>query len=137
AFLAPDAIPEELVTGGAAELTTGLQSLATDPLLLDAAIKSLYLYSFIQRDAEQKFLRMHRLVQVVLKDAMNEASQREWAERAVRAVSRTFPEVEFATWDLCRRLLTHAQSCADLITQWDMEFPESSSLLGKAGYFLR
>jgi tetratricopeptide (TPR) repeat protein len=137
AFLAPDAIPEELVTEGAAELTTGLQSLATDPLLLDAAIKALYLYSLIQRDAEQKLLRMHRLVQAVLKDAMNEASQREWAERAVRTVNRTFPEVEFATWDRCRCLLTHAQACADLITQWDMEFPEASSLLGKAGYLQR
>ena len=137
AFLAPDAIPEEIIIDGAAELTTQLQSVASDPFLLDAAIKELFLYSLIQRDAEQKLLSIHRLVQAVLKDAMNEVSQREWAERAVRAVNLAFPEVEFGTWDRCRRMLSHAQICADLITQWDIELPEASSLLGEAGYFLR
>jgi hypothetical protein len=136
-FLAPDAIPEELVTEGVAELTTELQPLATDPFLLDAAIKELFRYSLIERDAERKLLSMHRLVQAVLKDAMSEETQREWAERVVRAVNRTFPEVEFETWDRCRRLLTHAQACADLITQWGMELPGASSLLSKAGYFLQ
>ncbi len=136
AFLAPDAIPEEIITEGAAELTSELQAVATDPYLLDTAIKELFRYSLIQRDAEQKLLRMHRLVQAVLKDAMPEEAQHEWAERTVRAVNHTFPEVEFETWDLCRRLLTHAQACADLIVQWDIEVPEASSLLGKAGKFL-
>ena len=103
AFLAPDAIPEEIITEGATDLTLELQSLATDPYLLDAAIKELFRYSLIQRDAEQKLLSLHRLVQVVLKDAMNEEVQRAWAERAVRAVNRAFPAVEFETWDRCRR----------------------------------
>src|SRR6266568_9028453 len=133
AFLAPDAIPEEIVTEGAADLTPVLQSLASDPFLLDAAIKELLRYSLIKRDAEQKLLGLHRLVQVVLKDAMSEEVQREWAERAVRAVNRTFPEGEFENWDQCRRMLTHAQTCEDLITQWHMELPEASNLLGKAG----
>ena len=137
AFLAPDAIPEEIIVEGAAELTTELQSLATDPFLLDAAIKELFLYSLIQRDAERKLLHLHRLVQAVLKDAMDEESQHEWAVRTVRAVSRTFPAVEFETWDQCRRLLTHAQTCADLIVQWDVELPEAARLLVSAGYFLR
>ncbi len=133
AFLAPDAIPEEIVIEGAADLTLELQSLATDQFLLDAAIKELFRYSLIQRDAEQKLLSLHRLVQAVLKDAMDEEVQRTWAERAVRAVNRTFPADEFASWDRRRRLLTHAQSCADLITQWDIEFPVASRLLGEAG----
>ena len=137
AFLAPDAIPEELVTFGAAELTLELQSLATDPYLLDAAVKELFRYSLIQRDAGQNLLSAHRLVQAVLKDTMNEEMQREWAERAVRTVNRAFPAVEFESWDQCRRMLTHAQTCADLITQWHMELPEASSLLGKAGSFLQ
>src|SRR6266566_2799918 len=114
AFLAPDAIPEEIVIEGAADLTLELQSLATDQFLLDAAIKELFRYSLIQRDAEQKLLSLHRLVQAVLKDAMDEEVQLTWAERAVRAVNRTFPADEFASWDRRRRLLTHAQSCADL-----------------------
>jgi hypothetical protein len=136
AFLAPDAIPEEIITEGTTELTPVLQSLASDPILLDAAIKALFRYSLIQRDADEKLLSVHRLVQVALKDAMNEEVERAWAERAVRAVNRTFPAVEFETWDRCRRILTHAQACADLISQWDMELPEAASLLYKIGSFL-
>jgi tetratricopeptide (TPR) repeat protein len=136
AFLAPDAIPEEIVTEGAADLTPVLQSLASDPFLLDAAIKALLRYSLIKRDAEQKLLSLHRLVQVVLKDAMNEEVRHEWAERTVRAVNRTFPAVEFEAWDRCRRMLTHAQACADLIAQWNIELPEAASLLYKTGSFL-
>src|SRR5207245_4244989 len=60
AFLAPDAIPEEIVTEGAVELPLELQSLASDPFLLDAAVKELFRYSLIQRDAEQKLLGLHR-----------------------------------------------------------------------------
>ena len=34
-------------------------------------------------------------------------------------------------------LLTHAQACAELISQWNMELPEAASLLYKTGSFLR
>jgi len=137
AFLAPDAIPEEeIVIEGAADLTPMLKSLASDPFLLDAAIKELLRYSLIKRNAEEKLLSLHRLVQTVLKDAMVEEVQHAWAERAVRAVNRAFPAVEFENWDQCRRMLTHAQACADLISQWNIKLPEAASLLYRTGSFL-
>src|SRR5439155_9676117 len=44
-FLAPDAIPEELLTSGAPHLGEQLAPVAADPLLLTAAIESLRAYS--------------------------------------------------------------------------------------------
>ena len=137
AFLAPDAIPEELILEGAADLTSNLQHLATDPFALDTAIKELLLYSLIRRDAERKLLSVHRLVQVVLNDAMDENTKRRWAEQTICAVNRAFPRVEFTVWEQCRRCLPHAQSCVELINHWNIELPEATSLLGKAAYFLR
>jgi tetratricopeptide (TPR) repeat protein len=137
AFLAPDAIPEELFTESAAELGSILELVASDLNMLNAAIRELLKYSLVHRDPEIQTLSIHRLVQEVLKDAMSKEVQREWAGRAVRAVSRAFPAVEFENWDQCRRMLTHAQTCEDLITQWNMELPEASSLLFKTGSFLR
>jgi tetratricopeptide (TPR) repeat protein len=136
AFLAPDAIPEELFTESAVDLGPRLELVASDLSRLNAAIRELLKYSLVQRDPETLTLSIHRLVQEVLKDQMDEGVQRAWAERAVRAVNRAFPAVEFENWDQCRRMLTHAQTCADLISQWDMKLPEGASLLYKIGSFL-
>lgn len=152
AFLHPDGIPEEILTEGAAELGPILAPVAADLLQLDAAIGVLRRFSLLRRDEDTKAggenaaleqrendtpsLTIHRLVQTVLKDVMDEATQRRWAERAVRAVSCTFPEVEFPLWNRCQRLLPQAQTCAELIKQFDFAFPEAIGLLRRATSYL-
>src|SRR5207249_3096918 len=89
------------------------------------------------RDPEAQLLMVHRLVQAVLKDSMDEQTQRQWAGRTVRAVNRAFPEVEFATWQRCHRCLPHAQACASLVEQWDLTLTEATQLLKKAGFYLQ
>src|SRR5260370_15364402 len=68
AFLDPEAIPEDIITEGAAEVGPLLQPVAVDPFQLNEAIEVLRRFSLIKRIAEMKTLSMHRLVQVVLKD---------------------------------------------------------------------
>ncbi len=87
AFLDPDAIPEAIITEGSNVLGSILASLATDPLLLNEAIQTLRRYSLIKRDPEAKVLNMHRLVQVVLKDGLDEQTKQQWAERTILAVN--------------------------------------------------
>ena len=65
----------------------------------DTIIELLLRYSLIRRNSEVKLLKIHRLVQAVLKDSMDKATQRVWAERAIRAVNRIFPDVELDTWE--------------------------------------
>ena len=139
AFLHPDAIPEEIITEGAPDLGPVLQSIASDPFNLNEAIGALLSFSFVHRDPAAKTLSIHRLVQAVLKDGdgMDESTQRMWAERTVRAVNRTFPNVEFTTWPYCQRYLPHAQVCAAYIERWNMAFPEAARLLNQAGTYLR
>src|SRR5579863_1445322 len=109
AFLHPDAIPEEVISEGAPELGQLLQTVAADPFELDEAIGILRKFSLVRRDPRTRTLTIHRLVQDVLKDGMDEETQRLWAERAVRAVNRAFPDVDFAMWQRCERCLPHAQ----------------------------
>src|SRR6266700_2397108 len=120
AFLAPDAIPEELFTESAAELGPTLEPVASDPSRLNKAIRELLKYSLVHRDPETNTLSIHRLVQEVLKDQMPEETQRLWAERAVRAVSSAFPNPEYRNWDVCRKYLLQAQVCSALIEQYDL-----------------
>ncbi|HLZ60545.1 MAG TPA: NB-ARC domain-containing protein, partial [Ktedonosporobacter sp.] len=97
-FLHPDAIPEEIITDGAAELGPVLAPVASDPLLLDRAIKDLLKYSLVRRNRDVKTLTVHRLVQAVLKDEMEKDAQQKWAEKVVRAVNRALPDFEFSKW---------------------------------------
>jgi tetratricopeptide (TPR) repeat protein len=136
AFLAPDDIPEELFTESAAELGEILEPVASDITSLNTAIRELLKYSLVQRDPGTKTLSIHRLVQEMLKDQMDEETRRLWAERTVRALSGVFPYPEYTNWDICRRYLLHAQACSTLIVEWELLFTEAANLLNHVGYYL-
>src|SRR5205823_3552740 len=63
AFLAPDAIPEELIVAGASELGPHLQELAVDETRLDPPMKILSRFSLVHRNTDKQLLFIHRLVQ--------------------------------------------------------------------------
>jgi len=136
AFLNPEAIPEEIITPGAIELGPTLDSIASDPLKVNEAIELLLRYSLIRRNPEAPSLSIHRLVQAVLKDGMDKDVQRLWAERAIRAVNRAFPDVELQTWEKCQRCLPHVQVCAMYIEGYALAFPEAARLLNEAASYL-
>jgi tetratricopeptide (TPR) repeat protein/transcriptional regulator with XRE-family HTH domain len=138
AFLAPDAIPEDLLTADEATVGEALASVMTDQFALDEACMALLDLSLIQREPEAETISVHRLVQAVQQEQLGEEEQRQWAERAVRLVSKAFPDSnEFANWGCCQQLLPHAQVCAGHIERWNFLFPEAASLLNEAGHYLR
>jgi tetratricopeptide (TPR) repeat protein len=136
AFLDPEVIPEEIITSGASELGPTLEMAANDPLQVDTIIEFLLRYSLIRRIPELKSLSIHRLVQAVLKDGMERDTQRLWAERAIRAVNRAFPDVEMQTWERCQRCLPHAQVCAISSEEYMLAFPEAARLFNEAAAYL-
>ena len=131
AFLAPDAIPFELLSRGAPELGPEVGAVlrqADDaPLVVNDLLQPLGRFSLIRIDGEVESYSIHRLVQEVLKAAMDDPTRRLWAERAVRAVNRAFPTVEYANWPLCGRLLPHALAIASWIERDGMVFQEADS----------
>jgi tetratricopeptide (TPR) repeat protein len=137
AFLAPDAIPEEIFTKGAAELGENLGLAVANPLAFANVLKAATRFSLLDRDTENKTLDIHRLVQTVVQAGMSGTERLQWAERAVRAVERAFPQVEFANWGLCQRLLSHARACGKLIDSLGFEFREAARLLNQTAYYLR
>ena len=137
AFLHPDAIPEEVLAEGAPDLNPPLREVASDPLLLDETIAKLLKYSLLHRHPERHTLSMHRLVQAVIKDSMDETQQRQWAQMAVQVVNRVFPDVElWVTSSQCQRYFSQAQVCAALIEAWDIACVEAGRLLTQLAYYL-
>jgi len=140
AFLHPDAIPEEVITEGAPELGSTLQRVAADLLELNEAFGILLRYSLLRRNRNTKLLGIHRLVQAVLKDSMDKESQRQWSWRAVHAISRIFPHVDYTKWlaivARCQRCIPHALVCAKLIEQENIRDVEAATLLQQTGSYL-
>jgi tetratricopeptide (TPR) repeat protein len=137
AFLAPDAIPEEIFTEGATEFPEALQKEAANRLKWNDAIAAAFKFSLLERDAGNKTISVHRMVQAVAKAGMTLEDRAQWAERVVKAVSAAFPDPEFANWGACDRLLAHAQVCAALIEEYNLSSHAAGRLLNQAGYYLK
>jgi tetratricopeptide (TPR) repeat protein/transcriptional regulator with XRE-family HTH domain len=137
AFLSPDAIPEQFLLDGASHLIPELQTIAGNSVVLSELIEALRAYSLIQRHATAKMLSLHRLVQEVLRDEMEESEQRRWAEGAVRVVERVFPSPrDIARWQVCEQYLPHAQQCISFISQYHLTIPEAAEVLKRIGWYL-
>src|SRR5450755_3291043 len=136
AFLAPDAIPEEIITEGAEHLGPNLAPVGADTYLLHQAVEALRAYSLLSRDPQTHTLSVHRLVQAVLKDQMNEKTQQQWAERAVSTIDAARPAVEHGTWPQWERLLAHALACCELIEHQRIHAAEATELLQRTGWYL-
>ena len=136
AFLPPDAIPEEIFTEGAAEFGPVLQEAASDSLKWNEAIGAAFRFSLLERNTAKKVLAIHRMVQAVARSCMNAEERTQWAEQVVRAVNARVPQVDFAVWEKCERLVPSAQLCAALVDKYGLSSPEAARLLNRQRYYL-
>jgi len=139
ALLQPDAIPEELFHLGAEHLGEPLAVVARDLLDWDRVVGSACSYSLLSRQSEERTLSMHRLVQAVLLDTMEDQEREHWGRRVIEALEAAFPDVlpstEYTIWQRGERLLPHALLC--LQRPGSEESRALASLGYKAAQYLR
>jgi tetratricopeptide (TPR) repeat protein len=113
AFLAPEAIPPDLFTGHPDLLYTKLGRAARDELALQNAVAVLYRYSLVDRDGAG--LRMHRLVQAVVRTRLAPQGRDAWAGLAVSLLEEAFPTQLHmpGTWPRCAQLVPHVLATAE------------------------
>jgi hypothetical protein len=136
-FLASDDLPEPLLAIHHGELPEPLSSAARDPLALADAVAALRRYSLIRVVADG--LYVHRLLQTVVRTALDAEAERSWAAGAVRLVRSGFPRRsdDVATWPECERLLPHALAAVDHGRRLDVEPEAWLFLLHHASVYLR
>ena len=138
-LLNPDAIAEELISVGAVHLGPVLGPVAADPFLLKEALQVLRTFSLVRRNPETRTLSLHRLVQVVVQEGMDERTRQAWIERAACMLLAAFPEPTFENfqqWPLCQELLPHIQVCADFVERYGLLSLDAAHLLKLAGLYL-
>ena len=138
AFVAPDDIPEELLSEGAPYWPAALQEAARDRLRFNQLLSTLLAFSLLKRFGRERTLSLHRLVQVVQRERLTLEEQRQWTQRLVLAVLAVFPShpIEIASWAACQRSLSQALVCAMLLEQHDLRLPEAAEVLTRAGVYL-
>ncbi|HEC85697.1 MAG TPA: tetratricopeptide repeat protein, partial [Thioploca sp.] len=135
AFLHSENIPEEILKEGIKDLGGNFERIADDAAAWDEAMQEACKAQFLRHNSSRKALTMNRSLQELLRQGQSDEEQRKWAEQAVRAVNNAFPDVEFANWSTCQRLLRCAQTSTDLILKWDFTSEEAANLLSEtAGY---
>ncbi|MAG35012.1 MAG: ATP/GTP-binding protein [Dehalococcoidia bacterium] len=137
AFLAPDAIPRDLLSGGAEHLPEPLATAVVDPLSLNAAVAALRRYSLLR--AGEQGLSLHRLVQAVVRERLAAEAQETWATAAVQLVLGAFPSEsdDPQTWSECERLLPHALAAAEQAEALGVAPEATSWLLDRTAMYQR
>ncbi|GJL67731.1 MAG: hypothetical protein NPIRA06_03660 [Nitrospirales bacterium] len=135
AFLHPDSIPEELITEGASELGPVLGPVAGNALFFNRAIGEILKFSLIHRDMPTQTLEIHRLVQAIILESLNDEARKQWIERFIRTMNRLLPDVKFETWAKCARLLLQAQHCAALILARNLHLQEGARVLNQTAFY--
>jgi tetratricopeptide (TPR) repeat protein len=135
AFLAPDAIPLELLMQGAKHLGPLLEPVLTDTYQLNQVIEALRAYSLLHRDPGAKALSIHRLVQAVLQDMITEDEKAAWKRRVVQVLNILYPSVTHEVWGQCERLTSHVLLYANVTINHAYEL-ELAALLKKTADYL-
>ncbi|MCZ7400388.1 MAG: FxSxx-COOH system tetratricopeptide repeat protein [Candidatus Methanoperedens sp.] len=141
AFFAPDDIPLKLFSDEKKYFPDSIAVAATD-LEINEAIKALRRYSLLT--VSNNALSIHRLVQTVVRDNLEERDKNIWTETALRIISNAFPiksddpeSIYMQTWLDCSRLLPHALAASKHAEILEVAPGLTSNILNQAGSYLR
>jgi tetratricopeptide (TPR) repeat protein len=140
AFMAPDAIPLDLLAEAPQVLPSALASAARDWGDLDDAVAALVRYSLVDR--EPAGLHVHRLVQAVVEDTIaTDSTERDiWVDRVIRLLGAGWPDSSYyeqSVWPRCAQLLPHVVQAARHAGQVRVALEPTAKLLTEASYYAR
>ncbi|MBV9719415.1 MAG: toll/interleukin-1 receptor domain-containing protein [Candidatus Eremiobacteraeota bacterium] len=138
ALLAADAIPFELFLDGASVLGDAIAQAFVDPddLAMVEVLRPLARYSLIRFDAAMRVFSVHRLVQEIVRTALSGEKSGAIVAQTVAALDAAFPEVEFARWPQCERLVPHVAAIARWLSADEVQPEAAGRLLNRTGRYL-
>jgi tetratricopeptide (TPR) repeat protein len=135
AFMAPEAIPRNLVSQHAQVLPRRLRRALTGQAYQEAIG---VLDRFSLATATETTITVHRLVQTVTRQALGKRAARRRAGAAVRLVKAAFPadSADVQAWPTCARLLPHALATTDHASSLAADPEVTADLAIRAGGYL-
>lgn len=137
AFLSPDVIPEGLILQGAPLISSLLRPLTNNIEALNQALIPLLNYSLIRRNAAERWLSVHRLVQAVILDGMDDTERQGWEERTVQTMADVFNPESFGPLQEYEQYVPHVIVCTEYIARRRLTDGNTITLLTAAGSYWR
>jgi Tfp pilus assembly protein PilF/transcriptional regulator with XRE-family HTH domain len=137
AFLAGDDIPLPILQAGADQMPAPLRDSLHDEIDTDRTVAALRRYSLAERAGDA--LRVHPVVQAIVRDALPGDARVSWLAAAVRLLAQNFPYVvdeRPQLWDRCARLLPHVRVIEELATDTPVEPVAFASCWNGIGIYL-
>jgi tetratricopeptide (TPR) repeat protein len=137
AFLAPEAIPHQLLAADPEVLPAALGRAVASKLAYAEAVGILHGFSLVERD--QAGVRVHRLVQAVTRHRLGPEERAGWAARAVALVRAGWPDEPWlpAAWPRCGQLLPHALATAEHAEELGVARESVAVVLNQVGVYLQ
>ena len=137
AFLGPDDIDLEVLAAGAAETTGSLYAALGDRLERTEAAGALARASLVTATAQDR-LRVHRLVQAVTRDQLDEDLLAAWSGRVLDLVTAVFPgkPQDYRSWPVCAIMASHVEAVTTQTGGYRNLAGKSARLLGRLGVYL-
>jgi tetratricopeptide (TPR) repeat protein len=136
AFLAPEAMPLDLIAEGRQHLPEALKAALGGPVATDELKAALRRYSLASVQGDD--ITLHRLVQAVARDRMDEKRQQGWAASAVQLMRTLFPEddEDVRNWPTESRLLPHMSAAADHAASRGVASEDAVATMSRVGAHL-
>ena len=136
AFLDPDDIDLDLLSAGREETGEVLARVLGNQLERTEAVGALAATSLVTVPAEDH-LRVHRLVQAVTRDQLDDDQAAEWAKRALNLVEAILPPApaDYRSWPMYAKLAPHIEAVAGHASSYPI-LAERISLLRNLGIYL-
>jgi tetratricopeptide (TPR) repeat protein len=136
AYLAPDDIPRSLLAQHPGVLPQRLAATIQDRLAYQQAVAALRRYSLVKASGDA--LSVHRLVQAVVRQRLDDQTRQVWAASATRLLCAAFPgrPEKVTAWPVAGRLLPHALAVTDQPDSHNAEPETTAILLSRAARYL-
>lgn len=137
AFLGPDEIDLDVLAAGAAGAAGSLAAVLGDRLERTETAGALARASLLTATAEGR-LRVHRLVQAVTRDQLDEDLLAAWSGRVLELVTAVFPgkPQDHRSWPVCASMASHAEAAAAYAGRYRNLAGKSARLLGRPSVYL-
>jgi tetratricopeptide (TPR) repeat protein len=136
AFYDPDSIPELIFKEGQEHLGKDLREVIGNDLQWEKIVKEACQFSLLQRNLGEASFRIHRLIQQVVRDGLDESKGR--LEKSIKTLNSAFPGSDnLDNWSVCAKLLPSISIIFKEIKKVDLEIPEIGDLFNAVGIYLK
>lgn len=134
-FLYHEAIPLEIFTEMLVRQNNHGIRLSQDEFFLDEVFAKIQQFSLFEKDADKNTINIHRLVQRIINNKINEDEKRSLCEQILEILANLIPLYDYSNQEIFERYFYQAQVALENAEKLSLESEYSKILYNRLGHF--